>query len=121
MIKLLFLLVSIISFNNIYDYSVADIDGNTINLVQFKGKKILLVNTSSNSRYTSQYKSLEQLYQKYKDSLVIIAIPSNSFGHEPSTNALVKQFLVKNYKSHFIIAQKMDVAGINQSSLYNWL
>lgn len=121
MLKIFCLLASLVSLNSIYDYSVTGIDGNTINLSQFSGKKMLIVNTASTSNYTNQYKSLEQLHQKYKDSLVIIAFPSNSFGHEVATSAEIKQFVSDNYHVHFLIAQKVDVAGDGQNSLYGWL
>jgi glutathione peroxidase len=121
MFKIICLLTCLAPFTGIYDLSINDIDGNIINLSQFKGKKILLVNTASDSKYTFQYKSLEQLYQRYKDSVVVIAIPSNSFGHEISNNIEIKQFISGNYKTHFLISQKMEVAGDNQASLYNWL
>lgn len=121
MTQIFSLLIALFSFTSIYDYSISDIDGNTISLSQFQGKKMLLVNTASNSQYTSQYQGLEQLYQRYSDSLVIIAIPSNSFGHEPLSNAAIKQFVSSNYNNHFILGAKTDVAGTNQCPLYNWL
>ncbi len=105
----------------IYNLSLNDIDGNPIDLHQFQGKKILIVNTATGSSYVNQYASLEQLYQKYKDSLVIIAIPSNSFGNETGDNASIKDFVMNNYNIHYILAQKMDVTGESQSSLYSWL
>jgi glutathione peroxidase len=105
----------------IYSLPLNDIDGNPINLSQFQGKKILIVNTATNSNYISQYDSLEQLYQKYKDSLIIIAIPSNSFGNESNDNATIKNFVMSNYHIHYILAQKMDVTGDAQSALYSWL
>jgi glutathione peroxidase len=104
-----------------YDFSIIDINGSNINLSEFKGKKVLLVNTASNSRYTSQYGSLEQLFQKYKDSLIVIAIPSNSFGNETKSSASIKNFVNSNYNIHYLLAQKMDVAGDSISSLYAWL
>ncbi|WP_202552117.1 glutathione peroxidase [Ginsengibacter hankyongi] len=105
----------------IYNLPLNDIDGNAINLDQFQGKKILIINTATNSSYVSQYDSLEQLYQKYKDSLVIIAIPSNSFGNESSDDATIKEFVMSNYHIHYILAQKMNVMGDAQSVLYSWL
>jgi glutathione peroxidase len=104
-----------------YNFNLTDIDGNKISLGQFRGKKILFINTATNSNYTSQYASLERLYQKYKDSLVIIAIPSNSFGHEGGDNATIKNFVTNTYGVHYILAQKTVVAGDNQSPLYGWL
>lgn len=104
-----------------YNFNITDIDGNKIILGQFRGKKILFINTATNSSYTSQYASLEKLYQKYKDSLVIIAIPSNSFGHEGADNATIKDFVQNTYGIHYILAEKTIVAGGNQSPLYSWL
>jgi glutathione peroxidase len=104
-----------------YNFNLTDIDGNKISLGQFRGKKILFINTATNSSYTSQYASLEKLYQKYKDSLVIIAIPSNSFGNEGGDNATIKDFVKNTYGIHYILAQKTIVAGDNQSPLYGWL
>ena len=105
----------------IYNLPLNDIDGNPINLGQFQGKKILIVNTATNSSYVSQYDSLEQLYQKYKDRLVIIAVPSNSFANENSDNTTIKNFVMRNYHIHYILAQKTDVTGDTQSALYSWL
>src|SRR5688500_3395417 len=72
MLKTLFFISGLILFTGIYDYTIKDINGNEIPLSDFRGKKILLVNTASTSKYTEQYASLEKLYQQYKDSLVII-------------------------------------------------
>ncbi len=120
--KILCLLVGITLVTaTVYDFSVTTIDGNNISLEQFRGKKILFVNTASSSSYTSQYASLEQLYQKYKDSLVIIAIPSNSFGNETGDNAQIKEFINRKYNTHFIITEKSIVAAESQTALYGWL
>ncbi len=113
--------ISLPDTSTIYNVTINDIDGNPIDLSQFQGKKILIVNTASGSGYVSQYASLEQLYQKYKDSLVIIAVPSNSFGNEPSDSSAIKDFVMNNYNIHFILAQKMDVTGDTESPLYGWL
>jgi glutathione peroxidase len=121
MIRIFSLLTMLISITGIYDYSIRDIDGNNINLSQFHGKKILIVNTASNSQYVSQYSSLEQLYEKYKDSLIVIAVPSGSFGNELPDSSAIRNFVISNYNIHFILASKTDVAGINQSPLYAWL
>jgi glutathione peroxidase len=104
-----------------YDYSFQDIDGQIIDLSQFQGKKVLFVNTASNSPYTAQYAGLEQLYQQYKDSLVIIAFPSNDFGNESGNDAAIKSFVKQNYHAHFIIASKIAVSRSNQCPIYTWL
>jgi glutathione peroxidase len=121
MIKLLSTFAILSVLTGIYDFNLNDIDGNNFSLSQFQGKKILFVNTASNSIYTSQYASLEQLYERYRDSLVIIAIPSNSFGNDSADNATIKNFVTTNYNIQYILTQKMDVIGDSQTPLYSWL
>jgi glutathione peroxidase len=122
MAKIFFMTVVLgILTTSFYDFSINDIDGNTINFSQFQGKKVLIVNTASGSTYASQYQSLEQLYQKYKDSLVIVAVPSNSFGNEPLDNSQIKSFIATNYNTHFIISEKAIVDGESQSPLFSFL
>lgn len=122
MIKILCLFIGFAWLTTIvYDFSVNTIEGNTISLSQYKGKKILFVNTASSGPYTGQYAGLEKLYQKYKDSLVIIAVPSNSFGKETGTNAAIRTFITGAYHTHFIITEKTMVYGTDQSPLYAWL
>jgi glutathione peroxidase len=104
-----------------YTLSTDKIGGGTINFSAFAGKKVLVVNTSINSADTVQYKKLEQLYQKYKDSLVIIAIPSNDFGNTPMGNAAIKNFVNTQYNIHYILAAKTNIKGTNKSALYKWL
>jgi glutathione peroxidase len=107
---------------SIYSFQFNSINGNSvINMNNYQGKKILLVNTASGSEYTNQYAALEQLHQLYKDSLVIIAFPSNSFGHEPGSNADIKQFIQQNYNAHFKIAAKADVTGSNALPIFKWI
>ena len=81
-----------------YNYSIKNIDGTSINLENFKGKNILFVNVASKCGFTKQYESLEKLYTKYKDDLVIIGCPSNQFGQqEPGTNKEIMEFCKSNY------------------------
>lgn len=106
---------------SIYSISVNDNTGNTINFAAFTGKKILLVNTASNSTNAGQYAQLEQLYQLHKDSLVIIAFPSNDFGNEPGSNDSIANWVRANYNIHYLLAEKIIVSGSEKSYLYNWL
>ena len=68
---------------------IPNVSGNTISFSQFKGKKVLIVNTASTSKYKRQFESLQQLYAKYKDSLTVIIFPSNSFSNEPLSNLAI--------------------------------
>jgi len=108
--------------SDIYSFDVPSIEeGSQIRLADFHGKKILIVNTASNSLFTHQYEGLEQLYQKFKDSLVVIAFPSNSFNNEPGSNTAIKDFVENNYHVHFLLAAKTSVTGNDQSPFYQWL
>src|SRR5688572_26814307 len=67
---------------SIYDFKVDALEGGTIDFADFKGKKILIVNTASECGYTYQYEGLEALYKKYKDRLVVVGFPANNFGFQ---------------------------------------
>jgi glutathione peroxidase len=125
MLKTIIILVAFLgglSTTSIYDLQVTAIDGSTINLSSFQGKKVLFVNTASNSKYVNQYASLEQLYQLYKDSLVVIAFPSNSFGNEPGNASSIQTFVNNTYNIHYFLAAPVSVSsGSTQSPIYQWL
>ncbi|MFK8036948.1 MAG: glutathione peroxidase [Crocinitomicaceae bacterium] len=107
---------------SVYSFAIRDIDGNNINLKEFKGKKILFVNVASKCGFTPQYAELQKLYETYKDELVIIGLPCNQFGgQEPGTGEEIKSFCQKNYGVEFLITEKIDVKGENQHGLYGWL
>lgn len=105
---------------SIYSLSFYDSEGSLIHMSDFQGKKILLINTATGSSRASQFDGLEQLYQQYKDSLVIIAFPSNDFGHEPGTDSAIRQ-AVNKYGIHFILAAKSSVKDSAQNAVYQWL
>jgi glutathione peroxidase len=122
MYNFFFSILTLFYFSDIYSFSVPATSGGTaINFSDFRGKKILIVNTSSNSLFTPQYGRLEQLYQQYKDSLVIVAIPSNDFNHEPGSDQDILSFVQSNYSIHYLLAGKTSVSGAGQSDLYKWL
>ena len=106
----------------IYKFKVASLDGTIIDFSNFKGKKILIVNTASECGYTPQYKDLEELYEKYKDKLVIVGFPTNDFGgQEPGSNEEIKSFCQKNYGVSFPMAAKITVKGDSTALVYQWL
>lgn len=121
MFKLLILLATIVITPTIYTFQVPAADGTAIDFNQFQHKKILIVNTASGSRYASQFASLEQLYERYKDSLVIVAVPSNSFSHESMSNSEIRQLITSRYNAHYLIAEKSDVSEAGGMPLYQWL
>ena len=106
----------------VHDFKIKSIDGKTINLAKFKGKKLLIVNTASKCGYTPQYKALEQLQQKYKDKLVIIGFPSDNFGgQEFQLNSEIKDFCQKNYGVTFPLTTRVDVKGDNTTPIFKYL
>ena len=105
-----------------YKLEINSISGEKINLANFKGKKILFVNVASECGFTPQYEGLQELYELYKDKLMIIGVPSNQFGgQEPGTATEIQSFCKLNYGVTFLITEKVDVKGENQHPLYSWL
>jgi glutathione peroxidase len=119
MIKIL--LAAACMFSSIYTIHFNDINGTDQQFNQYQGKKILIVNIATGSDKTSQIGQLQELYQMYQDSLVIIAFPSNSFGNEPRTNAAIKQQCESVYHTTYTLAQKGSVTGATALPIYQWL
>ena len=105
-----------------YDIQINNINGEFINLNQFKGKNILFVNVASKCGFTSQYDELQRLSTKYKNDLVVIGCPSNQFGQqEPGTHEQILEFCKKNYGVTFLLTEKIIVKGDNIHPIYKWL
>ena len=111
-----------ISAQSVYDIDLNNIDGANIDLSKFKGKYILFVNVASNCGFTKQYKQLEELYQTYKNDLVVIGLPCNQFGgQEPGNAEQIKNFCAKNFGVGFIITEKITAKGSDLHPIYAWL
>src|SRR4051812_36123978 len=107
---------------SIYKFKVDGLEGGTIDFSKYKGKKIMIVNTASKCGNTPQYKELEELYEKYKDKLVIIGFPANNFGaQEPGSNEEIKEFCTKNYGVSFPMAAKVSVKGDDIAPIFKYL
>ena len=110
------------STESIYDIKINTLDGEAIDLHDFIGKKILIVNVASECGYTPQYEDLQTLYENYQDKLIVIGVPCNQFGEQEPGNAQeILEFCQKNYGVTFILTEKADVKGENQHPLYAWL
>lgn len=107
----------------IYDYKVAGLEeGKEINFADFKGKKILIVNTASECGFTPQYADLEKLSNEYKDKLVIVGFPANNFGgQEPGSNVEIGAFCQKNFGVTFPLAAKVSVKGDDTAPIFKYL
>lgn len=108
---------------NIYDFQVKDAKGNLVNLSEYKGKTLLIVNTATGCGFTPQYKGLQALYDKYQSKgFEILDFPCNQFGNQaPGTEDEIHQFCEINYKTTFRLFSKIDVNGKNESPLYTYL
>ena len=107
--------------NLFFDFSIKSIDGKTINLSDYKDKAILLVNVASNCGFTKQYQDLQNLWESYKDKgLIILGIPSKSFGQEKENEKKVKEFCEVNFNITFPLTSIYDVKGDNAHDIYKW-
>ena len=107
----------------IYDYSIIDRNGNKINLNDYNGKVLIIVNTATGCGFTPQYEGLEKLYKEYHDKgLEIIDIPCNQFGNQaPGTDDEIHEFFTLKYDTSFDQFAKAEVNGENELPLYTYL
>lgn len=107
---------------SIYEIAINTLNGEQLNLNNFKGKKLLIVNVASKCGYTSQYKDLQKLHELHGEKVVIIGVPCNQFGsQEPGTHNEIAEFCKKNYGVSFQMTQKVNVKGNDQHPLYGFL
>ena len=105
------------------DFKLKSIDGKEVDLAQYKGKVVLMVNVASKCGNTPQYENLESIYEKYKaKGLVVIGVPANEFGkQEPGTDAEIKEFCTTKYNVTFPMMSKIKVKGEGIDPLYKFL
>ena len=108
---------------SVHEFTMMDIDGNEVNLADFKGKILLIVNVASKCGMTPQYEGLQSLYEKYKDDgLVVLGFPANNFlSQEPGSNATIKEFCSTKYQITFPMFEKISVIGHDIHPLYRYL
>ena len=107
---------------SIYKFKVEALEGGKIDFKKYKGKKILIVNTASKCGNTPQYAQLEELYQKYKDRLVIVGFPANNFKEqEPGTKEDIIEVCRRNYGVTFPMASKVSVKGNDIAPIFQYL
>jgi glutathione peroxidase len=108
---------------SVLDFKMKNIDGQMVDLKQYKGDVILLVNVASKCGNTPQYEGLQALYEKYKDDgFVVLGFPANNFkNQEPGTDAEIKGFCTLNYGVTFPMFSKISVLGEDKHPLYKFL
>ncbi len=109
--------------NSIFESPVKKINGEEVNLEQYKGKVILIVNTASKCGFTPQFKGLEDLHKQYADKgLVVLGFPSNQFLHQdPGSDSEISEFCSLNYGVTFPMFSKIDVNGDAAHPIYKTL
>ena len=107
----------------IYDLKALSNRGDEVDMAQYRGKVLVIVNTASKCGFTPQYDGLEAMYQKYKDQgLVILGFPCDQFKHqEPGTDEEIAEFCRINHGVTFPLMKKTDVNGDNEHPVFTWL
>jgi glutathione peroxidase len=108
---------------SLYDFEAQSIDGYPVQLEQYRGKPLLIVNTASACGFTPQFGGLEKLHQTYGDrGLVVLGFPCNQFGsQDKGSNEEIATFCQKNYGVSFPMMSKIEVNGAQAHPLYQWL
>ena len=107
---------------SIYDFKVKSLEGKEIDLSQYRGKYMLIVNTASKCGYTPQYADLEKLHEQFGNKVAVLGFPANNFlWQEPSTNEEIATFCERNYGVKFPMFEKISVKGNDKAPLYKWL
>lgn len=107
---------------NFYDFEAENIKGTMIQMKEFEGKVVLVVNTATECGFTPQYDDLQDLYEKYqKEGLEILDFPSNQFGQESKSDEEFVKFCDSRYGITFTHFSKIDVNGENALPLYQFL
>ena len=105
-----------------HDFSFTSIDGKPLELSQFAGGPVLVVNTASQCGKTPQYQGLQTLWEQYRDrGFTVLGVPSNDFGsQEPGTEAEIKDFCEVNFAIDFPMTEKVGVRGEDAHPFYSW-
>ena len=105
----------------VYDFEFNSIDGNKIELSDFRNKVLVVVNVASRCGYTPQYEGLQMLWSNYKNkNLVVIGVPTNNFKQEPGNNKEIKDFCETNFGISFPMTEKTNVIGKDAHPFYKW-
>ena len=105
-----------------HTFTFNDLDGSEINLNEYRGKVILVVNVASKCGFTKQYEDLQIIWDKYQSKgLIILGVPSNDFGsQEPGTNDEIKNFCEAKFGITFPVTEKVTVKGDDAHPFYVW-
>ena len=123
-LKVIILFISSVApaLTEVTDFSFKSIDGGNLNLSDFRGKAVLVTNTASRCGFTNQYADLEKLHTVYQDKgLVVIAVPSNDFNQELSSNSEVKEFCNVSFGLTVPMTEVTSIRGKSAHPFFRWL
>ena len=107
----------------VYDFTVTDREGKEVNLSEFNGKVLLIVNTATGCGFTPHYEPLEAMYKEFRDKgFEILDFPCNQFANQaPGSDDEIHQFCTLKFGTEFPQFAKIDVNGENADPLYAFL
>ncbi len=120
------LMVAMVTSENgetVYDFKLNLIDGKEVEMSEFKGKVLLIVNTASKCGFTHQYDGLQAIHEKYKDrGFTVLGFPANNFGgQEPGTNEEIQEFCRVNFGVNFPLFSRISVKGEEIHPMFDYL
>ena len=105
-----------------FQFPLTSLSGEPVDMEQFRGKKIIVLNVASKCGFTPQYADWQKFYEAHQESIVILGFPSNEFaGQEPGSEADIAAFCKKNYGVTFPMFEKSKIRGKDKMPLYQWL
>ncbi len=105
-----------------WDFSFPALEGGALNLAEFRGRVMLVVNTASFCGFTYQYEGLQKLYTARKgQGLVVVGVPSRDFDQEAASNEQVKTFCESTFGIDFPMAAISHVRGEDAHPFYRWV
>lgn len=107
----------------VLDHVVRDIDGNEVDLRDYKGRVVMIVNVASKCGLTYQYEQLQRVHTRFAPrGFAVLGFPANDFANqEPGTDAEIKEFCTDKYSVTFPMFSKISVKGDDQAPLYRAL
>lgn len=108
---------------SLFDLSFTRNDGEVVDLAQYAGRPVLIVNTASKCGFTPQYEGLQKLHEEFKDQgLAVIGFPCDQFAHqEPGDDTTIATFCSRNYGVTFPLSTKVEVNGAKAHPIFRWL
>ncbi len=107
----------------VHDFSVNAWDGSQVNLSDYRGQVLLIVNTASQCGFTPQYQALEALHQQFGErGFEVLAFPCNQFRQqEPGSETQIRAFCDNAYHINFPLFAKVQVNGPDTHPLFQHL